>query len=1097
VFNHPTASQSPRHMTSTEHSIQPFFTVISRDYQFDNIPFTARAPPCTNNPRQNTFATFGWEYGERAVRRVAWMRMMGGDSVAYHERTIAGREDDPVASAAAYYASRGETPMVWGGRGRFLLGLDGEVDLDDYRAIFGPGGARHPATAGRLVGCRRPGLELVVSPPKSVAELGVIGRAEDMHLITDAERDATLDYLDRLVAERGGRRGRAQVPTSTDGLIWATARHATTRAGDPQVHDHVLIANAVVMGDTRGGWKGLDTAFLCDHLHAATGAGRMAAAAKAVELGYGIEADPGPSGRLGGWAITGIPAAVCEAHSTRSAQITAAVGADASYAARSVAARATRDRKAHEPVPDLMARWQRELTAAGHPPVGIAAAVDAAGTAYRPPTVDLDELAGGLLAPGGRLAGAKTFTRSDVIVAVAPHLHGLALPVLDEAVEAVLAHPDAVRLPVVTGAREAVWAAACVLADEERIAALAETLTARASARVPPELAFDAVDAVEGRLGGLLTVTQREVAVGLMTGGHGLDVVIGIAGSGKTTTLSAVRAGFETAGYSVVGTATSGQAAKNLAEGGGIEARTIASLTWRIDHGTMTLTNRHVVICDEVGMTADVDLARLFGAVERAGGKMIVVGDDRQLDPVGPGGALAALTERHPDHVWELPDNLRQTNPGERTALADLRHGDVAAAVAWYSQRGRIRAVDSRARAVRAMVRAWASDAAAGHDTLLLAYRRDNVDALNRAARHLLETAGLLSGPELTAPGGRRYRAGDLIVTLAPGPRGAWVTSQPAEITAVNPHTQELTAVTPDGLQLQMGPDDIGADRLAHGYAITAHRAQGATVDVAHVLDDGGGRELAYVAMSRAREASHVYVTAANQHQAAERLTWAWEQQRRQHWITDQAPGEPTIAELVAEHRRLTATIPPDDTDQLAHLRHQITRLEQDRGDLLAATGRWAESAVRHAYQTLQDTQRRHHHDTQRVAEPHLGLLARRRARHAEQASAVTVTQASTVWEQTIEPHTVELVQQIQQLERVARQHEAAQQARAAFLDGNPGIVARITELERAIAHQQRHVHPPAVHSRPAAPSPEPHLELLYAQHAPAVQSPQIHGPSI
>jgi conjugative relaxase-like TrwC/TraI family protein len=79
-----------------------------------------------------------------------------------------------------------------------------------------------------------------------------------------------LDYLDQLVAERGGRRGRAQTATSTGGLIWATSRHATTRAGDPQVHDHVLIANAVLMGDTHGGWKALDTAFVRDHLHAAT-----------------------------------------------------------------------------------------------------------------------------------------------------------------------------------------------------------------------------------------------------------------------------------------------------------------------------------------------------------------------------------------------------------------------------------------------------------------------------------------------------------------------------------------------------------------------------------------------------------------------------------------------------------------------------------------------------------------------------------------------------------------------------------------------------------------------------------------------------------
>lgn len=172
--------------------------------------------------------------------------MMGIDSVAYHEHTVAGRSDDPVAAAAAYYASRGETPMVWGGTARGLLGLDGEVDLADYRAIFGTGGAHDPRDGRRLVACRRPGLELVVSPHKSVAELGVIGRAEDMHAIVDAERDATLAYLDRLVRERGGRRGRTQTVTPTGGLIWATSRHATTRAGDPQVHDHVLIANAVL-----------------------------------------------------------------------------------------------------------------------------------------------------------------------------------------------------------------------------------------------------------------------------------------------------------------------------------------------------------------------------------------------------------------------------------------------------------------------------------------------------------------------------------------------------------------------------------------------------------------------------------------------------------------------------------------------------------------------------------------------------------------------------------------------------------------------------------------------------------------------------------
>ncbi|MGA2530411.1 MAG: MobF family relaxase [Acidimicrobiales bacterium] len=795
----------------------------------------------------------------KEVVHVAWMRMMGADSVEYHEHTVAGRGDDPVAASGEYYSSRGETPMSWGGSGRELLDLAGEVDLADYRAVFGIGGAHNPRTGRRLVGCLRPGLELVISPHKSVAETGVIGRADDMHEIVDAERDATLGYLDRLVSERGGRRGRAQTRVATGGLIWATSRHATTRAGDPQVHDHVLIANAVLMRDARGGWKGADTAFLRDHLHAATAVGRMAAAAKAVELGYGIVADPGPSGRLGGWAIAGIPAEVCELHSTRSAQITAAVGPDASYASRSVAARATRDRKAEVRVEDLLTRWKEELTAAGHPPDDLLAVVEAAGNAYQLPEVDLEELASQLLGPDGRLASEKTFTRGDVIIAAAPHLHGLPVSVLDQAVETVLASSDAVALPVVTGSREPVLTARCVLADEERIATLAESLTGDDGPKVEEQGALDAVSSLEECLGVPLTATQEEVAIGLLVGGHRFDLVMGVAGSGKTTTLAAVCEGFESAGYTVLGTATSGQAARNLGEGAGIESRTVASLSWRLDHNTLELSDRHVLILDEGAMTSDVDLARLLTAVERSGAKLIIVGDDRQLGAIGAGGALTALAERHPEQRWALTDNLRQNDPAEAVALGELRHGDLAAAVGWYARNGRVHPVPDRRRAVTRMIRAWASDIDAGRDPLLLAYRRDNVEALNGVARDLWQRSGRLTGPELTAPGGRTYRAGDLVITLSPGPHGAWVTSQAARVTAVDPEAQTLTAITPDGRQLQMGLEDIGADRLAYGYAITAHRAQGTTVEVAHVLDDGGGRELAYVAMSRARNASHVY----------------------------------------------------------------------------------------------------------------------------------------------------------------------------------------------------------------------------------------------
>jgi conjugative relaxase-like TrwC/TraI family protein len=144
-------------------------------------------------------------------------------------------------------------------------------------------------------------------------------------------------------------------------------------SGDPEPHDHVLIANVCQMADGRGGWKAVDTAALRDILHGATAFGRVTSAVQAIELGYAIEADGGPSGRLGHWRLTGVPEAACELFSKRSAEITAAVesrGYD-TYQARQTAARETRKTKRHTQPVDLMDGWIKELSAAGHTPEGL------------------------------------------------------------------------------------------------------------------------------------------------------------------------------------------------------------------------------------------------------------------------------------------------------------------------------------------------------------------------------------------------------------------------------------------------------------------------------------------------------------------------------------------------------------------------------------------------------------------------------------------------------------------------------------------------------------------------------------------------------
>jgi conjugative relaxase-like TrwC/TraI family protein len=882
------------------------------------------------------------------------MRMMGADSVAYHRDTVLARGDDHPGQAMAYYASRGETPLRWGGRGASGLGLQGAVTEAQYEALFGPGGACDPTTGERLVTTKRPGLELVISAHKSVAELGVIGRAEDMHRIMDAERDATLAYLDQVTAVVGGRRGRGAQRTPTEGMIYATTRHATSRAGDPCPHDHVLVANLVRMADARGGWKAADTALWREYVHAATMVGRVASAQRAVELGYGIVADGGPSGRLGHWAIAGVPSEVMDAHSKRAAEITAEMersGHD-SYRARNVAARATRDPKRHAAIGELLPRWEAEIAEVGWSAERMAAEVDRAATERRLPSPKLSDYelrraAEAALDPDGALAARKVFTKREVIVAVAPDLYGRNLSELGRVVRRTLADPEAVPLLRTAGAHQRAYATATTIAREEAIAHCVESQVSRPDApAVSAEEAEAAVARAQFALYRPLTAGQRGAVEGILTSGRGVELVVGVAGSGKTTALAAARDGFEAAGYELVGTSTSGQAARTLGREAGIDpSRTLASLNWRIAHDSLHLSPRHVAVLDEAAMTDDAALLAFLEAARHAGTKVVMVGDPRQLSAVGPGGGFEALVSRF-GAVHVLSENVRQIDPAERVALAQLRSGEVGEAVDWYAANGRIAVSPDRDTALQATVEAWAADVRVGANPAMYAWKRANVAELNRRGRVAWEELGRLSGPELVV-GDVGYRTGDRIVTLAPGARGEIVTSECGTVLAVDVARREMAATMDDGRLQRFAEEDLGADHLAHGYAVTAHRSQGATVRRAQAFEDGGGRELAYVKMSRAWESTTVHVVADSVDQAVEDLKGSWSHSRRIGWAIDQgtpAPGLPVQpakepdreppglrhARLVAERQALRAAVPGDPYLAYGQAQARVQHLERE-----------------------------------------------------------------------------------------------------------------------------------------------------------------------
>lgn len=412
-------------------------------------------------------------------------------------------------------------------------------------------------------------------------------------------------------------------------------------------------------------------------------------------------------------------------------------------------------------------------------------------------------------------ARQKVFSRRHVLVELVPLLYGWEPRLIEAAAARLLADPDTIPLVGVAGAVEPVYSLASVIAREQAISERVAAQLERTDAPVAtPEAVASAVVTTEAEIGGQLAAEQRRAVEAICTSGRGVELVVGVAGAGKTTMFAAVSAAVEASGCRVLGTATAGQAARSLGDGAGLaSSSTLASLTRRLERGEVRLDDRSVIILDEAGMTDDLDLARLTTHTQLAGAKLILVGDHRQLGAVGPGGALAGLAARHPQAIHRLAENRRQSDPDERRALEELRDGEVGQAVEWYAAQGRIRTVAHRDRALQAAAEAWATDTATGMDAALLAWRRANVAELNARARAWMAATGRLTGPEVEVDG-VSYRAGDRVVALAPDRAASLVTSQRATVTDVHSDEHQCTrhGITPAAPPAELAALLLAAD---------------------------------------------------------------------------------------------------------------------------------------------------------------------------------------------------------------------------------------------------------------------------------------------
>jgi Ti-type conjugative transfer relaxase TraA len=348
-----------------------------------------------------------------------------------------------------------------------------------------------------------------------------------------------------------------------------------------------------------------------------------------------------------------------------------------------------------------------------------------------------------------------------------------------------------------------------------------------------------------------LSSEQRD-AVEHVVQPHGLSAIVGYAGSGKGVVLGVARQAWEAQGYRVQGAALSGVAAENLQDGAAIASRTLASLEHAWSKGRDLLTARDVLVIDEAGLVGSRQMQAVIEHAQRAGAKVVLVGDVEQLQAIEAGAAFRMITERH--GAAEITNVRRQRAPWQAAATQALAVGRVEEALAAYQVADNIRGHADGVAARRAVVEGWAANRQAMPDRsqLILAHSIAEVRALNALARSTLRAQGRL-GPDhrvQTAEGERLFAVHDRVI-FRRNSGGLGVKNGTAGV-ITDIHADTL-AVRLDGGR-GVAIDLATYNHLDHGYATTIHRAQGVTVDHVHLLASAlMDRHSAYVALSRHR----------------------------------------------------------------------------------------------------------------------------------------------------------------------------------------------------------------------------------------------------
>ena len=810
-----------------------------------------------------------------------------------------------------YYEEGERVVGEWRGRGAELLGLRGPVSIANFEALrqgLDPRSneflrVRHSADRiaadGSKLAQGRNLYDFTISAPKSVSVLAIVGG--DWRLI-DAHRAAVAEALRETEAYAASRvrQGGANEDRVTGNLVLAVYHHDTSRELDPQLHTHAVAANLTFDG-TEGRWKALQASDIYERRAYLSEVYRNALAREVRAIGYEIENQRDAKGRDAGFEIRGVPAELLTKFSQRSRQRDLAIEKFIEQHGRrptdNEVAVLVRDSRADK-LTEISTREVREKQRARLTPHEEQMLEAMRGTA-RFTSVEVDSSA-----PSLEHAVQRIFERVSV---ARDH------QVLTEA----LRHGRGrIQLPDLRGELTLRESVGRVLRLGPEIAT-AESLERERNMIAAVNLGLGAFEPLGGTRPPVVSDSLRpeqKAAVQFVLQSRDRAVSIsGAAGTGKTATLKELRCALAEAGRTVLAVAPTMSAVEELQKVGFADAITVERLLQ--DPRIRGDIVGNVIVLDEAGMVSARQMADLLRLAEDCSLRVVFSGDTKQIQSVEAGDALRILEKESQLKSVALTQVQRQTSRDYRDAIEELRRHpergfaklDAMGAIREVATSGRAAVIaeahgaagpgclvvcathDEIDRVTEAVRERRKSRGELGDGTVVARhvslnwtaaqkadvqhYRTGQLLTFHRAVKSIakndtVEVAGVslkglvvrcADGTECTISG-RQAGSFDVVearpIEVSHGDRLLLTANRCAPgLRITNGELVTVSAVDSVGrIQLDDGRELPANYRsFGHGYAVTAHRSQGKTVESVIISGDGMQRELFYVAASRGR----------------------------------------------------------------------------------------------------------------------------------------------------------------------------------------------------------------------------------------------------